>query len=135
MKPEIRKMKVEKYGSFLYCPAKDVLCFGTDTEDGTCRHDICLLDDPKYVKQQEQIEQRRKANAKREREERLKEIKDPPAPIRRQRKGAADVIREQIDRKERFARTLYRENKPRKADRIMHEVMTLQAKLRRLDEK
>ena len=50
-------------------------------------------------------------------------------------KSAADMLREQIERKERFARTLYRENKPRKADRVMHEVMTLQAKLRKLDEK
>lgn len=135
MKPEIRKMKMEKYGSILFCPEKNTLCFGTDTEDGNCKHEHCLLDDPAYLKKQEEIEERIAVNARREQERRKTEHHDPPAPIRRQRKSAADMLREQIERKERFARTLYRENKPRRADAVMHEVMALQAKLRKLNEK
>lgn len=135
MKPEIRKMKMEKYGSILFCPEKSVLCFGTDTDDGSCRHKSCLLDDPAYLKKQNEIKERIAVNARREQERRKIEHHDPPAPIRRQRKSAADMLREQIERKERFARTLYRENKPRRADAIMHEVMALQAKLRKLNEK
>lgn len=135
MNPEIRKMKVEKYGSFLFCPDKRVLCFGTYTPDGSCKYENCLLEDPAYIKKQKEIDERIRENDRREREERRREAQEPPAPARHQRKSTADMLREQIERKERFARTLYRENKPRKGDRIMHEVMTLQAKLRKLDEK
>lgn len=135
MDPEIRKMKVEKYGSFLFCPDKRVLCFGTYTSDGSCKYENCLLEDPAYIKKQKEIDERIRENDRREREERRREAQEPPAPARHQRKSAADMLREQIERKERFARTLYRENKPRKGDRIMHEVMTLQAKLRKLNEK
>lgn len=135
MKPEIREERVKKYGSFLFCPEKNTLCFGTDTEDGNCKHEHCLLDDPAYLKKKAQIAVRIEENDRREREERRREAQAPPAPIRRQRKSAADMLREQIERKERFARTLYRENKPRRADAVMHEVMVLQAKLRKLNEK
>lgn len=135
MNPEIRKMKVEKYGSFLFCPEKEVLCFGIYTPDGSCKHKSCLLEDQAYIKKQKEIDERIRENDRREREERRREAQEHLAPIRRQRKSAADMLREQIERKERFARTLYRENKPRKADRVMHEVMTLQAKLRKLGEK
>lgn len=133
MKPEIHKMKVEKYGSFLFCPEKKTLCFGTDTEDGSCKHKSCLLDDPAYLKKQAEIEKRIAVNARREQERRKTEKHDPPAPIRRQRKSAADMIREQIKNKERFAHTLYKENKPKKGDAVMHEVMILQSKLRRVE--
>ena len=135
MNPEIREERVKKYGSFLFCPEKNTLCFGTDTEDGSCKHKSCLLDDPAYLKKKAQIAARIEENDRRERERRKAERLNPPAPIRRQRKSAADMLREQIERKERFARTLYRENKPRRADAVMHEVMILQTKLRKLNEK
>lgn len=131
MKPEIRKEKVEKYGSFLFCPERECLCFGCNTNDGSCKHPSCLLNNPEYIKKQEEIEKRRKENESREREERKRKTADPPAPIRRQRKSAIDMLKEQIERKEAFARKLYRENKPRKADAVMREVMGLQAKLRK----
>lgn len=135
MDPEIREERVKKYGSFLFCPEKNTLCFGTDTEDGNCKHEHCLLEDPAYIKKQKEIDERIRENDRREREERRREAQEPPAPARHQRKSAADMLREQIERKERFARTLYRENKPRRADVVMHEIMTLQAKLRKLDGK
>lgn len=131
MKPEIRKEKVEKYGSFLFCPDRQNLCFGCDTDDGSCKYSSCLLDDPAYIKKQAEIEERRKENNRREIEKRKREAADPPAPVRRQRRSAVDILKEQIERKEAFARKLYRENKPRKADAVMREVMGLQAKLRK----
>ena len=45
MDEKIRRERFEKYGSFLFCPARNVLCFGRMT-DGECKHDTCLLDDP-----------------------------------------------------------------------------------------
>lgn len=132
MKPEIHKEKVKKYGSFLYCPQRDCLCFGCDTDDGTCGRQTCCLDDPEYIKLQKRIKENMRINARKEREEREAEKKNPPAPIRRQRKSAADVLREQIARKEALAVRLYRENKPKKADAVMREAMALRAKLRRL---
>ena len=93
------------------------------------------MDDPEYVAHIKKVEHNLKLALEREKQEREREKHEPPAPVRRQRKSAADMLREQIERKERLARTLYRENKPRRADVVMHEIMTLQAKLRKLDGK
>lgn len=60
MKTEIRRERMKKYGSILYCPAQDCKCFGRDTDE-ECRHEKCLLQDPEYIALQERIEEKRRA--------------------------------------------------------------------------
>lgn len=59
MKEEIRKERVNKYGSFLYCPAKGCLCFGRET-DQKCKYPTCLLDDPEHLALQQRIKENQK---------------------------------------------------------------------------
>ena len=42
MDEEIRKARSRQYGSFLYCPDRDCLCFGRET-DLECKHESCIL--------------------------------------------------------------------------------------------
>ena len=61
MDEEIRKARSRQYGSFLYCPDRDCLCFGRET-DLECKHESCILDDPEYQALQKRIEENRKRN-------------------------------------------------------------------------
>lgn len=129
MQPEIRKERVMKYGSFLYCPIKDTLCCGRDTEDGACGYDTCILDDPSYIEKQKKIEENRRRNeakneASREEEKNIY--------IRRQTKTKEDLIREELVKLENKAAYLYRKNKPKAADSVMHDVVKLRNKLIRM---
>lgn len=127
MRPEIRKKHIEKYGSFLRCPKRGNLCMGMYTLDGICRRDPCFLDDPEYIKLQEQIEERRKALDLRRIESKEKAMHAPEAPKRtNQEKELAGYMA----RREHTARRYYMENKPKQADKIMQEVLILQSRLR-----
>ena len=61
MDEKIRKERFEKYGSFLFCPKRNVLCFGRDTDE-ECKRGSCLLDDPDYQDLQKRIEENQKKN-------------------------------------------------------------------------
>jgi len=136
MQPKSRKERVAEYGSFLYCPERDRLCFALNNDEGICERkseqEPCFIDDPKWLAKQEEIEINLQENARREQEEKAKEMQSPPAPIRRQTKTGVQLLEEQIRRREAKARSLYRANKPRAADSVMREVMALQAKLRKM---
>lgn len=67
MDEKIRKERFEKYGSFLFCPTRSVLCFGRMT-DAECKHDTCLLDDPEYQALQKRIAENQRKNQQREHE-------------------------------------------------------------------
>lgn len=121
MNEKIRKERFEKYGSFLFCPARSVLCFGRMT-DAECKHDACLLDDPEYQLLQKRIAENQKKNQQREHEE--------PPKIRRQTKTRIEILEEQIKRKDEEARAAYRANYPKEGDRIINEVIRLQGLLR-----
>lgn len=121
MRPEIRDEHIKKYGSFLRCPERGNLCTGINTPDGICRRNPCYLDDPEYIKLQEQIEAKRRKRDNRRSAEDTAEQK------------CSDPVKELAGytaRRETAARRYYRENKPRQADRIMQEVLMLQARLR-----
>ena len=68
MRENIRKERVEKYGSFLYCQNRDTLCFNINTPDGICEEKICCLDDPEYIALLQKIEKNRKKREKRKEE-------------------------------------------------------------------
>lgn len=121
MRPEIRDEHIKKYGSFLRCPERGNLCTGINTPDGICRRNPCYLDDPEYIKLQEQIEAKRRERDNRRSAEDTAEQK------------CSDPVKELAGytaRRENTARRCYRENRPRQADRIMQEVLMLQARLR-----
>lgn len=126
MDEKIRKARFEKYGSFLFCPAKSTLCFGRIT-DGECKHSTCLLDDPEYQLLQKRIAENQRKNQQREHEE--------PPKIRRQTKTRIEILEEQIKRKDEEARAAYRANYPKEGDRIINEVICLQGLLRQEKEK
>lgn len=124
MNEELRKSRFREYGSFLCCPRKDCLCFGRDT-DQECKHAKCLLEDPEYLELQERIEENRRKNQ-------MAEKKEEPPRIRRQTKSRAQILEEEIQRKEKYARACYRSNRPRAGDNATYEIVRLRAKLREL---
>ena len=131
MDEEIRKARSRQYGSFLYYPDRDCLCFGRET-DLECKHESCILDDPEYQALQKRIEENRKRNE-------LKALRENPNTsyrqiIRRQTKTAAEMLEERIRRKEQYARECYRANYPKRGDDIVYEIVRLRAKLRKLKE-
>ena len=120
MDEKLRIQRCEQYGSFLYCPFRDTLCFGRYT-DQECKYDSCILDDPEYQELQKTIEQNRiKRNARSE--EKQPEFIPPSRPKKR---TAEDEAWEEILQKEELARKLYRKNKPKIADGLMADAMYL----------
>ena len=131
MDEEIRKARSRQYGSFLYCPDRDYLCFGRET-DLECKHESCILDDPEYQALQKRIEENRKRNELKALRENLNT--SHRQVIRRQTKTAAEMLEERIRRKEQYARECYRANYPKRGDDIVYEIVRLRAKLRKLKE-
>lgn len=132
MQPKTRKERIAEYGSFLLCPAKGVWCSEMDSDDGICRRVPCYREDAAYLAEQEKRERRMQENARREQEEREKERLSPPAPVRRQAKTRAQLLEEEIERKEAYAERLYRLSRPRAAGRVMGEAMALRRELRKV---
>ena len=131
MDEEIRKARSRQYDSFLYCPDRDCLCFGRET-DLECKHESCILDDPEYQALQKRIEENRKRNELKALRENLNT--SHRQVIRRQTKTAAEMLEERIRRKEQYARECYRANYPKRGDDIVYEIVRLRAKLRKLKE-
>lgn len=124
MDEKIRTERFEKYGSFLFCPKRKVLCFGRDTDE-ECKHASCLLDNPEYQALQKRIAENRRKNQTVKKDE-------SPQRIRRQTKSRAQILEEEIQRKEKYARSCYRANQPRAGDNATYEIVRLRAKLRKL---
>ena len=59
MQPEVWKERAEKYGSSLFCPEKETICFHINTPNGICERTVCCKDDPEYIEQQIRIEEKR----------------------------------------------------------------------------
>lgn len=118
MNEELRLQRVAQYGSFLYCPMRDVLCFARFTDE-ECAHDSCILDDPEYIEQKKRIErniEKRNLEAREDREAQNM----PPRP--KVRSEDEEAWRE-IHAKEAVARKMYKKNKPKVADALMAEAM------------
>lgn len=131
MQEGTKKERIEKYGSFLFCPKKERLCFAINNDEGICERAICYSDDPKWIAQQKRIEKNIEENAKRELEEKRKKKERLASPAV-QAKDAARSLKEKIKSKEEFARKLYRTNKPRAGDAVMHEAAVLRSRLAKL---
>lgn len=128
MREDIRKERVKKYGSFLYCAHRDTICSYMDNELAVCPMAECILDNPEYIALQERIEMNRLQNGKQlEKEEpypRRKETKQKPMTRR-------DYLLEQIRRKEALSERLYRENKPKAADMVFRQAQIMKGELQK----
>lgn len=128
MREDIRKERVKKYGSFLYCAHRDTICSFMDNELAVCPRAECILDNPEYIALQERIEMNRLQNGKQlEKEEpypRRKEPKQKPMTRR-------DYLLEQIRRKEALSERLYRENKPKAADMVFRQAQIMKGELQK----
>lgn len=124
MNEELRMQRVEKYGSFLYCPMRDTLCFGRYT-NRKCKYDSCILDDPDYQELQRTIEHnRRKRNESRQKEETAY-----TPPCRSAPRSENQFAWERIHAMEEQAAQLYRKNKPKIADGLMAKAMNMRRRL------
>lgn len=125
-----RQERVKIYGSFLYCPKKDVLCSIMDSDDGICTKELCYRDDPVYLEREKEIEKRIRENSEAEWKERNKKQQE----VRPTKASKQQQLQEAIWRKTARAKKLYRQNKPKYADILMHEVMNMQGELNKLKE-
>ncbi len=130
-----RQQHIAQYGSFLYCPERDVLCsYMEDTWKTGCRcsRRPCVLEDPEYIslkKRQEETVAQRSAAEKRYREE-----EKDAAPIRMQSKSWEVLQEEKIRRLEEESRQAYRRNRPRVGEAKLHEAIMMRRELRRRKE-
>lgn len=131
MQGETRMERIKKYGSFLFCPERQRLCFAINNDEGICERAVCYSDDPEWIAQQKKIDETVKENARKELEEKRRK-KEAAASSAGQIKDAIRSLTEEIDRKEKFARKLYRSNKPRAGDAVMQEAAILRGKLAKL---
>lgn len=127
MRPEIREKHIKKYGSFLRCPERGNLCTGINTPDGICRRTPCFLDDPEYIELQKQIEAKRR---ERDKSRSVKEAERKEEIIVQKSSDPVKELAGYTARLENTARRYYKENRPKQADRIMQEILMLQARLR-----
>lgn len=130
MQPKTQQERIEKYGSFLWCPERKTLCFNINTPDGSCKRASCILDDPEYIKLQRRIEANRAKNARIAAQEREAEKNDCPAPIRRQTKTRDMILREEIIKKENLARAAYRRGWTSTGDKIVAQIARLEKQLK-----
>ena len=130
---ELRKAHIAKYGSFLFCPKRDVLCVHTEEalcKTGVCEKQLCILDDPEYQKLKERI---RKNFEKNERNRQNNPPEEEPIRIRTPRKSPDQYIWAKINRLEEQSREAYRRNRPKIGEAKLHEAIVLRRKLRRKD--
>ncbi len=124
-----REERVEKYGSFLYCPKRDVLCMGHDyMGDGECLKETCLLDDPEYQEKERRIRERRKELWDKHHRQR-KEEKAAEANIRTQNKTSRELLAEGIERKKERMERCYARGWTRLADKLGRELAEMERKL------
>ena len=129
MNEELRVQRCRQYGSFLYCPMRDKLCFGRHT-DQECKYDSCILDDPEYQKLQRTIER----NRRRRNEERKEQTAFVP-PRRSVPRSENQMAWEEVHAIEKQAARLYRKNKPKIADGLMAKAMNMRRMLAQEDKR
>lgn len=124
MREDIRKRRVEEFGSFLYCPERDTLCSFRDNEMGICPRAGCILDDPDYKKLQKRINRNRQIN------EANFVPEEPQTNIRTQNKTKQQIITEKIKREEALAERMYKKNRPNAAEAALLRAQILKGELK-----
>ncbi|NBI63706.1 hypothetical protein D3Z38_11720 [Clostridiales bacterium] len=125
-----KEERVEKYGSFLYCPKRETLCMGQDYEGtGECLLETCVLDDPAYQARQERIQRRQKELWDKHRGQK-KEEKEAAANIRAQNKTSQDLLRMKIEKTRSKMERYYRKGWTNLANKLGLELAEMERRLR-----
>lgn len=125
-----KEERVEKYGSFLFCPKREVLCMGHDYEGtGECLLETCVLDDPNYQARQERIQRRQKELWDKHYGQR-KEEKEAAANIRTQNKTSQDLLLEKIEKTKIKMERYYTKGWTNLADKLGLELAEMERRSR-----
>ena len=123
-----REEHMQKYGSMLFCPERETLCFYMDGMWVTgCERDGCILDDPEYQKQQEVIRKNREDSFRRQVEAEQKELEVAKMNAER---GKREKFIEEIHRIEEMSREAYRSNRPRRGDELFEKARFMRNELK-----
>ena len=120
---------MQKYGSMLFCPERETLCFYMDGMwvTGCERRNGCILDDPEYQKQQEVIRKNREDLFRRQVEAEQKELEVAKMNAER---GKREKFIEEIHRIEEMSREAYRNNRPRRGDELFEKARFMRNELK-----
>ena len=122
-----REEHMQKYGSMLFCPERETLCFYMDGMWVTgCERDGCILDDPEYQKQQEVIAKNREDSFRRQVEAERKELEAAKMNAKREKR---ERLIEEIHRIEEMSREAYRSNRPRRGDELFEKARFMRNEL------
>lgn len=122
-----REEHMQKYGSMLFCPERETLCFYMDGMWVTgCERDGCILDDPEYQKQQEVIRKNREDSFRRQVEAERKELEAAKMNAKREKR---ERLIEEIHRIEEMSREAYRSNRPRRGDELFEKARFMRNEL------
>lgn len=128
-----REEHMQKYGSMLFCPERETLCFYMDGMWATgCERDGCILDDPEYQKLQEVIRKNREDSFRRqvEAERKAVEAAKRNAEKEKRERFIAEKMKE-IHRIEEMSREAYRRNRPRRGDELFEKARSMRIELKR----
>lgn len=106
----------------IYCEKEDTWCAYTDLTDGSCKAPRCDLYDPDRVAERERQWETMQSNHRREMDIAAKKIDEPKPYIRTQTKIKVEIIDEEIERKTRLMKYLYKYGKKHKAQKIEMEI-------------
>ena len=119
---------MQKYGSMLFCPERETLCFYMDGMWVTgCERDGCILDDPEYQKQQEVIRKNREDSFRRQVEAERKELEAAKMNAEREKR---ERFIEEIHKIEEMSREAYRNNRPRRGDELFEKARFMRNELK-----
>ena len=128
-----REEHLQKYGSMLYCPERETLCFYMDGMWATgCERDGCILDDPEYQELQEVIRKnredtfRRKIESERKAEESAREYAE-----RERREKIIEERMKESRRIEAMSREAYRRNRPGRGDELFEKARSMRIELKK----
>lgn len=116
---QARQQHIKQYGSMLYCPDRDTLCFEmNDAWISGCQAKKCCLDDPDYIARREKNEKRNQRGTEKSREE------ETAQTIRNQSKMArsyVDKLLEEANRLEARSQEAFRRNRPNDGHTLFNE--------------
>ena len=124
MGEDIRRARVKKYGSVLYCPDRDTLCSFLDNELAICPRIQCILDDPEHKALERRIKRNRIINEKNFVPE------EKQTNIRTQNRTKQQTVLDRIKKEEALAERLYKKNRPNAAEAALMRAEILKGELK-----
>ena len=128
-----REEHMKKYGSILFCPERETLCFYMDGMWTTgCERDGCILDDPENQRLQEVIRKNREEASRRQAEAERKAVEAAKGNAEKEKRERfiAEKMKE-IRRIEDMSREAYRRNRPRRGDELFEKARSMRIELKR----